>query len=67
MSEKREDGGRAFPVPDGFVDPGMSLRDYFAAQAIMGLMAQPDGWGEEAAASKAYRVADALLKARLGP
>lgn len=40
MSSKRDDGGDAFPrATHGGMngDPGMSLRDYFAAQALIGM------------------------------
>lgn len=45
------DGGPAFPVPDnvawdestGDAVAGMSLRDYFAGQALAGLASQPTG------------------------
>jgi hypothetical protein len=43
---------------------GMSLRDYFAAKAMQGMMhdvSQPVG---EVIAEWAYQVADAMLKAR---
>lgn len=42
MSGPRGDGGPAFPVLDqGFVpgSGGMSLRDYFAGQALVGILA----------------------------
>ena len=68
-------GGPAFPVPDGASDmPGMTLRDYFAANAMQGLISCPDwreGAGEDVGmdasdytASVAYMMADAMLKAR---
>jgi hypothetical protein len=52
---------------------GMTLRDYFAAKAMQGLLAS--GWcadareltpghGERDVADDAYRMADAMLKAR---
>jgi hypothetical protein len=70
-------GGHAFPLN---VEPvyatqygGMTLRDYFAAQALQGLLANPKladeikkhsgafgGWIE----SSAYGFANAMLKAR---
>jgi hypothetical protein len=66
-----DNGGPAFPC-DVF-DPdvkgpeqheGMSLRDYFAAKAL-GYMVGPDQRGNpERLASNAYRMADAMLKAR---
>lgn len=68
----RPDGGPAFPtLPEhGFNngEPGMTLRDYFAAQALPGaLMARADADGDfnpAAVAAAAYIAADAMLKAR---
>lgn len=66
MSEK--DGGPAFPLTSDRLDMprGMSLRDYFAAAALNGLLAagggvtkSADGW-----AGTAYTLADAMLKER---
>jgi len=45
----------------------MTLRDYFAAKAMQGFMASPllkVELGEYATALNAYKVADAMLKAR---
>lgn len=81
------DGGPAFPrapfdVNDytGDGSPGMSLRDWFAGQALAGIMANPERWrdiqrrydkGEmtyddasKSNAAKAYSIADAMLAAR---
>lgn len=68
------DGGPAFPnrvdtVEDGDIVPmeamGMSLRDYFAGQALNGLVSDPNNRGKfETYASDAYSFADAMLKAR---
>jgi hypothetical protein len=60
-------GGPAFPVPVNALNDmeGMTLRDYFAAKAMAADMA--DGIHENDfawAAARAYKVADALLKAR---
>lgn len=45
---------------------GMSLRDYFAGQAIEGACAEklPDGIWIRDAAERAYRLADAMMEAR---
>ncbi len=85
-----DDGGPAFPsrAPVVDMDPdtqrietvrsafdGMSLRDYFAAAALTGLLADrcrqfPEREGpeatdwREAAAIESYRFADAMLEAR---
>lgn len=66
MSET-DDGGPAFPIMDsgGGGYCGMTLRDYFAGQALAGGDASPGcEWKHERWASYAYRVADAMLKAR---
>jgi hypothetical protein len=61
-------GGPAFPVPnDANVNhqEGMTLRDYFAAKAMEGLLACPEIKGQPYEfATRAYSVADAMLKAR---
>jgi len=69
MSDNNEP---AFPIPDfqfsdGQVQPGsngMTLRDYFAGQALAGIMSSTDACGPEDVASRAYVVADAMLKER---
>ena len=62
-------GGPAFPVPDidgSAVAEGMTLRDYFAAKAMQGLLACPATTtrNENMYACDAYTMADAMLKAR---
>ena len=86
MSDKINDGGAAFPVPnDANVNDqeGMTLRDYFAAKAMHAMVTEPpwtqDGgtasvhhWSHgfkgvdplDRFAFAAYRMADAMLKAR---
>jgi len=72
MSEPINDGGPAFPnVPSdpGYTkwDEGMSLRDWFAGQALTGLMANPKRcYNFDGLAQDALRFADAMLKARGG-
>jgi hypothetical protein len=62
------DGGPAFPRTgaDGHTSPqsGMTIRDYFAAAALQGLLANGGcpTWDDDAKA--AYAAADAMLKAR---
>ena len=59
----------AFPTGTG-VTPyksGMTLRDYFAAKAMMALIAHPDSDGDKPPtvfAKTAYVMADAMMKAR---
>ena len=66
MSEPIIDGGPAF-ANLGFSSDrnfnGMSLRDYFAGQALAGMLSKQFGTMEENA-HDAYFVADAMLKAR---
>jgi len=73
-----DDGGPAFPilpsehknfVAEGFDGVtrwtmGMSLRDYFAGQALAGMSHHIDHMLAEQVASDAYRIADAMLIAR---
>ena len=66
-------GGPAFPTTDPnyeakYAGEGMSLRDYFAAKAMEGLLAQSRGSALlsdlAAGAVYAYRMADAMLEVR---
>ena len=53
-----------FPIPER---AGMTLRDWFAGQALAGCMAAeaPDViYEEQGVAKRAYRIADAMLSAR---
>ena len=86
MTTKIDDGGPAFPVPiaahaSGDTVPafdwGMSLRDWFAGQALVGLMAataHPESGGpshsyggNDGLARTAYALADAMLAAKARP
>ena len=63
-------GGPAFPVPnDANVNgqQGMTLRDYFAGQALAGMWTQPaaaNGWSDGQIAEWAYASADAMIEER---
>ena len=65
-----KDGGPAFPVPDidgSAVCEGMTLRDYFAAKAMQGMLAYPHASTTaepEAYAEAAYEIADAMIQER---
>lgn len=91
MNGAVNNGGPAFPCtqytngisPSGHSE-GLSLRDYFAAKAMQGMLAVPDDqrygdradktlsveqwqtWAVTGVVEHAYRVADAMLKAREG-
>jgi hypothetical protein len=59
----------AFPIGSGDMrDPtGMTLRDYFAAKAMQGLLSDPDwrvGTNIDDTVYAAYKAADVMLKAR---
>ena len=60
----------AFPTTmhnygDGkYASHGMTLRDYFAAKAMQGMLADPSTPEIMDIAGAAYEVADAMLKAR---
>lgn len=78
--KKQNTGGRAFPVDcvverdeegrlHGFEvsSGGMTLRDYFAAKAMQGFMANKDRpmtFHPDDDAAYAYAIADAMLRAR---
>lgn len=66
-----DDGGPAFPtgaVPDLAVSgaPGMSLRDWFAGQALMGLIAAEVFGSKTEVAEHAYYYADKMLERSAG-
>ncbi len=65
-SRPAHDPGADFRVTD-VVEPhhaGMTLRDYFAAKAMQGMLADGNDWVATDIAETAYRVADAMLCAR---
>lgn len=81
MTDKIDDGGPAFPTKgpprkirtatsEYYEDEnhGMSLRDWFAGQALAGICAHNDTWGltDAPLAKAAYQIADAMLSARKG-
>ena len=60
MNNQINDGGPAFPTPAGIQhNDGITLRDYFAAAALQGLLAY-DG-DCSTAIGLAYHTADAML------
>ena len=67
---KHRDGGPAFPYGQANVterfSEGMSLRDYFAAAALSGLLSNKEGYdrGYAFASEEAYHYADEMLIAR---
>ena len=63
-----KNGGPAFPSLYSSQQPGMLLRDYFAAQAMQGLIAdgalRDNAQRVHSLAALTYQEADAMLKAR---
>ena len=55
---------KAFPNPHRTDELGMTLRDYFAAKAMQGLLTSDDIDASYATAVLCYRMADAMMKAR---
>ena len=73
MSAQINDGGPAFARSatkgtSGIIirdaQTGMSLRDYFAGQALAGLLADSNASSRSVYATDAYDLADAMLAAR---
>ena len=79
MSKKIKNGGPAFPSGEQYRNgagdlcgksslyEGMTLRDYFAAKAMQGLLANSEtnrSWGVNENAKYAYEQANAMLKAK---
>lgn len=65
------DGGPAFPGLDmnssgdlGLRFTGMSLRDWFAGQALKGMLTDPNVMIGPSTAILSYQMADAMLEAR---
>jgi hypothetical protein len=58
---------KAFPVSssDRVWEDGMNLRDYFAAKALQGFLANPKyAEFDHTAVECSYQIADAMMKAR---
>lgn len=75
MSDDPKDGGAAFPMPAAehslgghHEQHGMSMRDWFAGQALVGILSNANGVRSEEDAEKlapaCYTMADAMLAAR---
>jgi hypothetical protein len=70
MNQPINDGEPAFPTPVGVQNDGMTLRDYFAANAMSAVLKELWQQGEHSspipplAAKFAYEMADTMIKAR---
>jgi hypothetical protein len=61
----KETGGPAFPIKGPIMtsdEQGMTLRDYFAAKAMQAIAQKYSHEGD--VSRNAYKIADAMLKAR---
>jgi len=70
MTTVRQGGGAAFPANpnNSHCEPGMSLRDWFAGQALAGVASRQNFHAvARAAAKEAYALADAMLAERSKP
>ena len=57
---------KAFPYEESYMNHGMDLRDYFAAKALQGFLANPKfNKSEHLAVKCSYEIADAMMKARV--
>lgn len=67
MAQDIEEGGAAFPLPRAWEEYGMTLRDWFAGQALA-MCAATHGWPTSGdgpqIAERAYAIADAMLAER---
>ena len=73
MSEKKNDGGSVFPLPPYSPEfQGMTLRDYFASQAMIGVMQAhmtiaaitKTQISDEIIAELSFKIASAMLRER---
>ena len=66
-TQNKPDSGAAFPSPETdhlMGECGMSLRDYFAGQALNGMLASGHGGDSMEFAKLAYGLADAMIAER---
>jgi hypothetical protein len=52
------------PIHELVAEPGMSLRDYFAAKAMQAMASEATLWKHSEIPDKAYKLADAMLATR---
>jgi hypothetical protein len=70
MTDKINDGGSAFPTTgegygySRYSHNGMTLRDWFAGQALAGILANPETAWTTTPAVTAYNYANAMLAER---
>ena len=57
-------GGEVWLRNTGQLQEGMSLRDWFAGQALVGVLLKSQGMGAAHAAGASFEIADAMLAER---
>ena len=65
----KDTGGQAFPNEQDYLKDGMTLRDYFASQALMGMCSaltseEKDHINGISIVSHSYKFADAMIAER---
>lgn len=66
MTTAKDNGGLAFPISresEGWYEPGMTLRDWFAGMALQGALAGRPGSSREMV-EFAFHCADLMIEAR---
>jgi hypothetical protein len=69
MTDTKDTGGLAFPSQSQlrYADEGVTLRDYFAAKAMLGIIQSHTESNEkyyQSCANTSYAMADAMMEAR---
>jgi hypothetical protein len=68
MTDSKINGGPAFPstmTDDSLHVPGMTLRDYFAAKVLVGLLSTNGSFAKATDLARVcYQLSDEMLKAR---
>ena len=72
MSAPIDDGGPVFPLKEHVLhaSTGLSLRDFFAGLALLGMASRENGFFDDKPthqAKTAYKAADAMIAARKDP
>ncbi len=65
MLDKKYTGGSMFATGNTFTDQGITVRDFFAAAALQGMLANCAGeYSDEEHVKAAYDLADTMMKER---
>jgi hypothetical protein len=61
MTNKPKDGGQAFPVHSAAIDYGMTLRQWYAGQALQGLLSYHGMPRHGFCCEEIFKIADAMI------